>query len=52
MRFPTGYGANLRRAFEENDNPKWPAYLKTHDYHRLLQHIIPIAIIGLGSSEL
>lgn len=26
--------------------------MKTHDYHRLLQHIIPIAIIGLGSSKL
>jgi hypothetical protein len=51
MRFPTGYGANLRKAFGREDNAKWPRYLKTHDYHRLLQHIIPIAIIGLGSEE-
>jgi hypothetical protein len=33
------------------DNHKWPRYLKTHDYHRLLQHILPMAIIGLGSVE-
>ncbi len=52
MRFPTGYGANLRRAFGDHENKKWPAYLKTHDYHRLLQHIIPVAIIDLGSPEL
>ena len=52
MRFPTGYGANLRKTFGGLDSPLWPSYLKTHDYHRLLQHIIPVAIIGLGSPEL
>lgn len=51
-RMPTGYGANLRRAFGQERQEKWPAYLKTHDYHRLLQHILPVAIIGLGSPEL
>jgi Domain of unknown function (DUF4218)/Transposase family tnp2 len=51
MRFPTGYGANLRKAFGMEDNHKWPRYLKTHDYHRLLQHILPVAIIGLSSEE-
>ena len=33
------------------DNSKWPRYLKTHDYHRLLQHILPVAIIGITSEE-
>ncbi|CAM6122781.1 unnamed protein product [Calypogeia fissa] len=51
MWFPTGYGANLRKAFGMEDNQKWPQYLKTHDYHRMIQHILPVAIIGLGSPE-
>ena len=33
------------------DNHKWPMYLKTHDYHRLLQHILPMAMIGMASKE-
>lgn len=52
MRFPTGYGANLRRAFGPNDPTNWPAFLKTHDYHRLIHHIMPVAIIGLGNPAL
>lgn len=52
MKFPTNYGANLHGAFADKDETKWPSFLKTHDYHRLIQHIIPIAIIGLGSEEL
>ncbi len=46
-----GYGANLQKAFGRDDDHKWPRYLKTHDYHRLLQHILPVAIIGLASAE-
>jgi hypothetical protein len=30
------YGANLQKAFGRDDDHKWPRYLKTHDYHRLL----------------
>ncbi|CAM6094114.1 unnamed protein product [Calypogeia fissa] len=45
------YGANLRQAFGKEDNHKWPRHLKTHDYHRLLHHVLPVAIIGLGSEE-
>lgn len=52
MQFPTGYGANLQKAFGGEDSHKWPAYLKTHDYHRLLQHVIPVAIMGLGNDDL
>jgi hypothetical protein len=51
-RMPTDYGANLRRAFGEYGQDKWPSYLKTHDFHRLLQQILPVALIGLGSSRL
>lgn len=52
LRFPTNYGANLRMAFGDDEKGNWPAFLKTHDYHRLIHHIIPVAIIGLGSPEL
>ncbi|CAM6101864.1 unnamed protein product [Calypogeia fissa] len=45
------YGANLREAFGKEDNHKWPRYLKTHDYHCLLHHVLPVTIIGLGSEE-
>lgn len=51
-RMPTRYGANLRQAFGQQNMDKWPGYLKTHDYHRLLQHILPVAIIGLGTPQL
>ena len=51
MRMPTGYGALLRKAFA-SDTTKWPSGLKTHDYHRLLQDILPIAMEGLASAEL
>ncbi len=47
----TSYGANLQKDFGRDDDHKWPTYLKTHDYHRLLQHILPVAIIGLASAE-
>jgi len=46
-----GYGANLQKAFGKDYDHKWPRYLKTHDYHHLLQHILPMAIIGLASVE-
>ena len=52
MRMPSNYGANLQRAFGDHDPHNWPGFLKTHDYHRLLHDIIPVAIIGLGSQEL
>lgn len=51
MRMPTGYGANLKKAFSTNNN-KWPGYLKTHDYHKLLHDVIPIALQGLTSEIL
>jgi hypothetical protein len=46
-----GYGANLQKAFGRDDNHKWPRYLKTHDYHRLLQHILHVAIISLATAK-
>jgi hypothetical protein len=46
-----GYGANLQKTFGRDDNHKWPRYLKTHDYHQLLQHKLPMAIIGLAIVE-
>jgi hypothetical protein len=46
-----GYGANLQKAFGIDDDHKWLRYLKTHDYHRLLQHILPVTIIGLAIAK-
>jgi len=46
-----GYGANPQKAFGRDNDHKWPRYLKTHDYHRLLQHMLHVAIMGLASAE-
>lgn len=51
MRFSTGYGANLQKAFGMEDNKKWLRYLKTHDYHKLLQHVLLVAITSIASDE-
>lgn len=47
MRFPTGYGANLCSTFRK-EKAKHIGGLKTHDKHKLLLDIIPIALQGLG----
>jgi hypothetical protein len=52
MRMPTGYGANLRKAFTCGRDQDWAGYLKTHDYHKLLHDIFPIALDGLCSHAL
>lgn len=52
MRMPTGYGANLRKAFTSGKTQDWAGYLKTHNYHKLLHDIFPIALDGLGSEAL
>jgi hypothetical protein len=48
-----GYGANLQKAFGRDDDHKWPRYLKTHDYHRLLQHEMGMlkGVICIGDSK-
>jgi len=46
-----GYGDNFQKAFGRDDDHKWPRYLKTHDYHCLLQHMLPVAIIGLANAK-
>ncbi|KAL3697415.1 hypothetical protein R1sor_011491 [Riccia sorocarpa] len=51
IRFPTGFGSCLRKGFEK-DGPKWPSALKSHDYHILLQYVIPISLQGLGTQDL
>ncbi|KAL3692246.1 hypothetical protein R1sor_005897 [Riccia sorocarpa] len=51
IRFPTCFGSCLRKAFEK-DGAKWPAALKSHDYHILLQYVLPIVLQGLGSQDL
>ncbi|KAL3676119.1 hypothetical protein R1sor_026067 [Riccia sorocarpa] len=51
IRFPTGFGSCLRKAFEK-DGAKWPAALKSHDYHILLQYVLPMVLQGLGSQDL
>ncbi|KAL3689792.1 hypothetical protein R1sor_016101 [Riccia sorocarpa] len=36
----------------EKDGPKWPSALKSHDYHILLQYVLPICLQGLGTQDL
>lgn len=49
IRFPTGYGAKLRGSCttvgrDGNLTAKPPHGLKSHDYHKMMQHILPLAI--------
>ena len=48
MRFPTGYGANIRAAFSTKGKER-PGYLKTHEKYRILLDSLVIALQGLGS---
>ncbi|KAL3687700.1 hypothetical protein R1sor_014009 [Riccia sorocarpa] len=48
IRFPTG----IQTSGFEKDGPKWPSALKSHDYHILLQYVIPICLQGLGTQDL
>ena len=48
MRFLTNYGANLRTTFQK-PRPKKLKGMKTHDKHRMLLDILPVALQGLGS---
>ncbi|KAL3677526.1 hypothetical protein R1sor_027474 [Riccia sorocarpa] len=52
IRTPTWYGSNFRAAFAHNDSNIWGKGLKTHDYHRLIQDIIPIIMLDLGDDIL
>ncbi|KAL3694846.1 hypothetical protein R1sor_008497 [Riccia sorocarpa] len=51
IRFPTGFGSYLRKAFT-TDKASWPSDLKSHDFHILLQHVLPTCLHGLGTQEL
>ncbi|KAL3700181.1 hypothetical protein R1sor_018203 [Riccia sorocarpa] len=51
IRFPTGFGSCLRKG-SEKDGPKWPSALKSHDYHILMQYVLPICLQGLGTQDL
>ena len=45
MRFPTGYGALVQRSVNVRANDgKAPHSLKSHDYHKIMQHILPVAL--------
>ncbi|KAL3690030.1 hypothetical protein R1sor_016339 [Riccia sorocarpa] len=52
IRFPTDiFGSYLRKAFT-TDKASWPSDLKSHDFHILLQHVLPTCLHGLGTQEL
>jgi hypothetical protein len=42
-RFPTHYGASFRSSCKSNDFHA-PHGLKSHDYHKMMQHVLPIAV--------
>ncbi|CAM6082617.1 unnamed protein product [Calypogeia fissa] len=43
MRFPTGYGAGFRGCTSAEET-SLPIGLKSHDYHKLMQHILPVVL--------
>lgn len=51
MKYPSDYGATLRGSCSADDAAP-PIGLKSHDYHKLMQHILPIALRSNdGSAE-
>ena len=43
LRFPTGYGAKFRSSCSKDD--AYPPHgLKLYDYHKLMQHLLPVAL--------
>lgn len=48
IRFPSHYGASFRGSCRENDF-HIPHGLKSHDYHKMMQHILPVAIRCVSS---
>ncbi len=43
LRFPTGYAAKLRSSCSKDDAHA-PHGLKLHDYHKLMHHLLPVAL--------
>lgn len=43
MKFPSHYGAGFRRCTTGQD-VGLPIGLKSHDYHKLMQHILPVVL--------
>jgi hypothetical protein len=43
-RFPTKYGAKLRNCCNPRNAKEPPHGLKSHDYHKIMQHVLPIAL--------
>jgi hypothetical protein len=45
IKYPSHYGATLRGSCSSDDSIP-PVGLKSHDYHKLMQHILPIALLS------
>ena len=43
VKFPDGYASNISRCVQKH---KTLSGLKSHDYHVLMQHLLPIALRG------
>src|SRR5450759_5112868 len=43
VKFPTGYGAKLKSSCQGGTADE-PTGLKSHDYHKLMQHLLPLAL--------
>lgn len=43
VKFPTGYGAKLKSSCQGGTAHE-PTGLKSHDYHKLMQHLLPLAL--------
>lgn len=49
VKVPDGYSSNIARRFNSSDNKVWG--LKSHDYHVLMQQLLPIALRGISQRE-
>ncbi|KAL3684588.1 hypothetical protein R1sor_002610 [Riccia sorocarpa] len=58
LKCPTGYASNFRMAFTTHEDTcianlgNLGERLKTHDFHKLIQDIIPIVMVDLGNDNL
>ena len=50
-RFPTYYGAKIKNSVK-TAGAKQPSGLKSHDYHKMMHHMLPIALRSAGASAI
>ncbi len=49
-RFPTYYGAKIKNSVKSSGSNR-PTGLKSHDYHKMMQHMLSIALRSVGAAD-